>query len=354
MCPLLRALGFCAVGGTCDGDLGIQQLKDPLRGRHRGLKRVELLRHVADRPEEPAGVEDERHERAERERAAQDEPAAVPENQRGRDGRDELDRRQKHGVEENLLDVGVAMLAVDELEAAVVHLLAAEQLHRRHAVDVLVEERVDARDPQAHLPVGLAHVPPEPLRQDENQRQHREGDQRKPPVHPQQRHHDADEHEQIAERRDDARREQIVDDVDVGRHARHQPPDGIAIVERQIQPLQMRVDLHAHVEHDALADHLHHVGLGVLERERRNQHRQVHQRDVVEAGKVALGDVLVDGDLDQIRRRELRHRVADQRQQRTGHVPLVRTQVPQQAAHEPRVVGLAEDFFFVERHEGAG
>ena len=175
------------------------------------------------------------------------------------------------------------MLAVDELEAPVVHLFTAEQLHRRHAVDVLVEKGVDARDPQAHFPVRLAHVPPEPLRQNEDQRQHREGNQRKPPVHPQQRHHDADEHEQIAERGDDARREQIVDDVDVGRHPRHQPADGVPIVERQIQPLQVRVNLHAHVEHDALADHLHHVGLCVLERERRDQHREVHERDVVRA-----------------------------------------------------------------------
>ena len=113
----------------------------------------------------------------------------------------------------------------------------------------------------------------------------------------------------------------------------------------------MRVNLHAHVEHDALPDHLHHVGLGVLEQERRKQYGHVHQGDVVETGKIALGDVLVDGDLDQIGRRELRHRVADQREQRTGHVPLVGTEVRQKATHESRVVGLAEDVFFVERHE---
>ena len=41
-------------------------------------------------------------------------------------------------------------------------------------------------------------------------------------------------------------------------------------------------------------------------------------------------------------------RVADQRQERADDVPLVRAQVRQQAAHQPRVVGLAEDFFFVE------
>ena len=132
-----------------------------------------------------------------------------------------------------------------------------------------------------------------------------------PPVHPQQRHHDADEHEQIAEGRDDAGREQIVDDVHIGRHARHQPTNGIAIVKGQIEPLQMRVNLHAHVVHDALADHLHHVGLRVLERERRDEHREVDERDVVETGEVSLRDVLIDGDLDEIRRRQLRHRIAD-------------------------------------------
>ena len=242
------------------------------------------------------------------------------------------------------------MLPVDVLEAPVVHLFTAEQLDRRHAVDVLVEKGVDARDPQTHFSVRLAHVPPEPLRENKNQRQHREGNQGKPPVHPQQRHHDADEHEQIAERGDDARREQIVDDVDVGRHPRHQPPDGVPVVERQIQPLQVGVNLHAHVEHDALADHLHHVGLCVFEGERRDQHREVCERDVVQPGTVSLRDVLIDGDLDEIRRCQLDNRVADERQERTGDVPLVRTQVRQQAAHQPRIVGLAEDFFFVERH----
>ena len=120
MCPL-RAAALSALwldAGLLTATSRIEQLKNPLRRRHRGLQRVELLRHVADRPEEPARVENERHERAERQRAVQDEAAAVPENQRRRDRRDELDRRQKHRVEENLLDVGVAMLAVDERRTA--------------------------------------------------------------------------------------------------------------------------------------------------------------------------------------------------------------------------------------------
>ena len=59
----------------------------------------------------------------------------------------------------------------------------------------------------------------------DDQRQHRERDQRQPPVHHDQHDHDADQHEDVAEDRDDARGEQVVQHVDVGRHPRHQPAD---------------------------------------------------------------------------------------------------------------------------------
>jgi hypothetical protein len=41
----------------------------------------------------------------------------------------------------------------------------------------------------------------------------------------------------------DAGPEQVVDHVHVRRHARHQPAYGVLVVERQIELLQMRVDL---------------------------------------------------------------------------------------------------------------
>ena len=92
---------------------------------------------------------------------------------------------------------------------------------------------------------GLAHVSAEPLRHQHDQRQHGEGDQREPPVHRDQHDHDAEQREDVAEDRDDAGREHVVEDVDVRGHARHQPPDGIAIVELEVDALQVRVDLHA-------------------------------------------------------------------------------------------------------------
>ena len=148
--------------------------------------------------------------------------------------------------------------------------LAAEQLHRGHAGDVLLQEGVDPRDPgRARCGTTRARCARNHCVTSDDQRQHRERDQRQPPVHRDQHDHDADQREDVAEDRDDAGGEQLVQHVDVGRHARHQPADRIAVVELQVEPLQVPVDLHPHVEHDPLPGHLQRPGLDELERERR-------------------------------------------------------------------------------------
>ena len=199
--------------------------------------------------------------------------------------------------------------AIDLVEPREVQRFAPEQLHRRHPGDVLLQKRVDARDPAAHDAVRLADVAPEPLRDEDDERQHGEGDQRQPPVHPQHHAHDADEREHVAEDRDDAGREQIVQHVHVGGDARHQPADRIAIVVLQVEPLQVAVDRHAQVEHDALAGQLHRPGLHVFGRERQRPGRTtIDAASRSEPVELTGRDVPVDGDLDQIRLRERRRR----------------------------------------------
>ena len=95
------------------------------------------------------------------------------------------------------------------------------------------------------------------------------------------------EHEHVAEGGDDAGGEEIVEDVDVAGDARHQAADRIAIVVAQIEPLQVPVDLHAHVEHDALADHLHQPGLHVFEHEAAGEHQEEPHRDPADAAEIA-------------------------------------------------------------------
>ena len=83
----------------------------------------------------------------------------------------------------------------------------------------------------AHGAVGLADVGAEPLRDQRDERQHDEARERQLPVHADHDDHDAGQREDVAEDGDDAGREQLVQHVHVARDPRHQPADGIAIVE---------------------------------------------------------------------------------------------------------------------------
>ncbi len=162
---------------------------------------------------------------------------------------------------------------------------------------------------------------PEPLRDERDERQHGEGHQRQPPVHPQHHAHDADEREDVAEDRDDAGREQIVQHVHVRGDARHQPADRIAIVVAEVEPLQMAVDRHPQVEHDPLPGQLHRPGLRRTRRRtpaRARRGRATASRPSPSSWRVAMCSI--DGDLHQVGLRE-RHRGAQRdRDERDGHL----------------------------------
>ena len=244
------------------------------------------------------------------------------------------------------------MLPVDLVKRRIVARLTPEQVHRRHAGDPLLEIGVDTGDPDTHGPVGFADIPAEPLGDDDDQRQHREGHEREAPVHPDQHAHDPDQGEQVAEHRHDARREELVQHVDVGGHAGHQPAHGVAIVELQVQPLQMTNHLHPHVEHDSLAENLQRPGLEVLERKRACQCQQEHGRDQPQARQIPGRDIAINDQLRQVGRRELEDRMADDRRRRQADPSPVRIEVGQQTSHQTRVVRLA-DYFLVVRHDAA-
>ena len=102
--------------------------------------------------------------------------------------------------------------------------------------------------------IGLAHAHAEHVRRDDHERDHGERREREPPVDDEHQHADRQQREQVAEPGDDAGGEQLVERFDVRRHARHEPPDRIAVEERDRQPLQVREDLHAQIAHHALAE----------------------------------------------------------------------------------------------------
>ncbi len=108
--------------------------------------------------------------------------AAAPDDQRNGDGGEQIDGRIVERVGEDGVFEGDHVLAVDVFEVVVGALLAVEELHHAHAADVLLGEAVDAGDGGADAAEALADVVAEEARDDEDQRQHGEGQQRQPPV----------------------------------------------------------------------------------------------------------------------------------------------------------------------------
>ena len=142
--------------------------------------------------------------------------------------------------------------------------LAAEELDDVHSGDVLLEERVHAGDLHAHVAVRVARALPEPVRDPEHREEDRERDRGERRVEGEEDGHDPGEHGHVAEERDEARGEELVQRVDVRRQARHEPADGRPVEERDVGPLEVPEDPGPEVVHDALAhlrgprDHDHH------------------------------------------------------------------------------------------------
>ena len=220
---------------------------------------------------------------------------------------------------------------------------------------------VDARDGHADPPVALGHRAPENRRRQNDQRHRQQHHQREPRAHAEHDGHNQRQHQHIAENGHQTGSEQVVEHVYVRGDARHQPAHRVAVVESQIQPLQMLHELLAQVEHGKLAGVLHQIGLSEFANERPRQPGQVQQPDPRQAG-VGVGgkksvergaqtrrvgpQIGVNRNLGEQRSQHLQHRLYRQKRQRTRHQRTVGTHVPQQTAHQARIVCLAEDFLF--------
>ena len=121
------------------------------------------------------------------------------------------------------------------------------------------------------------------------------------------------EHQNVAEHRDHAGREQLIERIDVGRHARHQPADRMPVVVPEFQLLQVLVHLRPKPVHDALAGGLQDECLAVFGKEPKQQQPQVGQHHPAQARQITLRDVAIDGLLGDPRLRQL-----DERRQQNG------------------------------------
>src|SRR5665213_262571 len=285
----------------------------------------------------------------------QDGDAAAPDDQGDGDGAEELDDRIVEGVGEDGVGPGQLVFVVDGGEVVEGALLAVEELHDGHAGDVLLGGGVDLCGGRALAAIAVADVVAEELGVVKKRRDDRQRKDRQRPAHPQ---HDADDPGQrkhILEDGEHAGGEHVVQRVDVGCHARHQPADRVAVEERNVHRLDVAEDLRTEVEHDLLAGPLHDVGLQELEEEGERERAEVQQANFGDArgrvraeaqakpGKYTGGrEVSVYRDLDEVGAGDSGGGVQQDRGERNADLQLVGTQVFDEPAHEVAVVDLAD------------
>ena len=117
--------------------------------------------------------------------------------------------------------------------------LAVEELEHRDAGQVFLQIRVDAGDGDADAAIALRRAAPENHRDHDDAR--RDGEQQSGHRGAQVQHRDdhEGEHQQVAEDRDQAGGEQLVQSIDVGGDAGQHTAYRRTIVEGQVQALEM-------------------------------------------------------------------------------------------------------------------
>ena len=100
-------------------------------------------------------------------------------------------------------------------------------------------------------------------------------------------HHraDAQQHDRVVGHGRDTGGKQIVQRVDVRRHARHQTPDRAAVEETHRQALHALEDFFAQIVERLLPDVLHDPDLQILNREAQKQCRKRQQRNESDAAQ---------------------------------------------------------------------
>ena len=348
-------------GRRQDRGLGVEQFEDALGGRHGALQDVVFLAEVLNRPEESQAVLQERHQNPQRQPAAFDAQAAISQHGRERQHRNELDHRIEPAVRRDGVLIRVHMLAVDAVEFPRAAPLAIEKLQHHDSGDVLLQVGVDLGDGHADAPVALRHAAPENQRGADYERHggHQDaGEQGAQPVHD---GDDETEHQKVAQDGDEAGGEQIVEHVDVGGDAGDQAAHGVAVVEGQVETLQVFHELLAQVEHGELAGPLHQDGLGEFGDEGAGQHDEIEQRDAGEAGPRvgrqpgvdgsgermrARADVLVDGQPGEQGIQHLQEGLREQEEQGKEDQRAIGPHIAQQAAHQAGVISFTEYLFF--------
>jgi hypothetical protein len=224
----------------------VHDLEDPFTRGRRALGLAHPHAKHAEGPHEHHNEHVEEEEGLDVERSGGDHPAALEQDARLHDQRQE--REQRHIESALLVRVDAALEdplgAVRELVELV--LLLGERLDDVDADDVLLR---DGRD-VGHLLLDIAQHrmgdPGVPIREDDDQGRHRGRDERELPVDEEHDHRRADDRQHVLEEEDEAVAEEETDSLEVDGRA---GGSGrlVPVVEPEREPEQLRVERVAHV-----------------------------------------------------------------------------------------------------------
>ena len=110
----------------------------------------------------------------------------------------------------------------------------------------------------------------------------------------------------------------------------------------------MAEHLHPQFIHDLLSHELRDVVLPVAYGGADHQGAQVQRREHRHPAHVPDPDVSVDRDFHKVRTGQIGGRGHQQQNDGRRHGAPVRSHIAQQPAHQPRIIGLAEDLVFLE------
>src|SRR5437899_6647606 len=138
-----------------------------MRSDHSALQNVVLIRNVANRLKQKAGVLNERNQSAKRQhrvrrRVVHHAISAIPNDQRDSDSADEINQRKKYGVIKNCVDVCVAMFVVNTLKALNGFRFGIKDLNRLRAGKMFLKKSVNSGDARANKVVTTARVSAKP------------------------------------------------------------------------------------------------------------------------------------------------------------------------------------------------
>jgi hypothetical protein len=281
----------------------VDQAKDAL-GRGEPLLHVLVdVGHALQRRGEEQHPRDESREVAHRELRHARLLHGEPDDHRDRHRRDELHDRGARRHRRDLLHLVPAQLVGLLVEAALLVVLAAEELHYLVRADRLVDHLGDMPHALLHLVAGMAQPHGELAHHQHDERGHGNREQRQLPVEPQQECQQADDGERVAEHDSERARRGGADLRHVEGELRDEHAGGLTLVVGSGQRQELREHGVAEIGHHARA----HPGKPVGGEERaepaHEEQRDDHRGQPLHQHRVLLDEGALDQRLHQRRQR---------------------------------------------------